>query len=136
MHWDDWQWLDDFSQDPEYAHTVLYVSRTYFSCIQNQSFGPKILTHINRATHQLQTLLCEGSPVITDGTMLTVLGLALVSLNFGDLEAAKKHVSGMRDLIRFRGGIQTLSQKHSLQIKCCRYVFFASRVARTDKCYS
>jgi hypothetical protein len=45
-------------------------------------------------------------------------------MNFGDLETARKHISGLRDLLQFRGGIHTLSRKHSLQIKCCRFVFF------------
>ena len=116
------RWLIDLKTDTVYAHTVLYVAQVYFDVFKSQTFGPTAIVHTNKTIARLQNQLAEANLAITDSTIFTVLALAMASASQNDLEAAKKHLHGLSQLIKLRGGIPALNQKWSLQIKCCRFV--------------
>lgn len=116
------RWLIDLKSDPVYAHTVLYVAQVYFDVIKSQILGPTAIVHTNKTIARLQRQLAEANLEITDSTIFTVLALAMASASQNDLEAAKKHLHGLSQLIKLRGGMPALNQKWSLQIKCLRFV--------------
>ncbi|KAK9238879.1 hypothetical protein V1525DRAFT_387078 [Lipomyces kononenkoae] len=76
--------------------------------------------HVNKTLVLLQKKLAETNLVITDSTIFTVLALAMLSGALDDLEATKKHIHGLYQLIKLRGGMEALARKYALQIKGCR----------------
>lgn len=120
-------WFRDLSHDPAYAHTVLSTARAYFDFVGSQTFGPRAIMHMNKTMFRLRNKLAETDLVITDSTIFTVLALVLISEALDDHEAAQKHLHGLHELVKLRGGIRGLSQKPLLQIKCCRLVSISQR---------
>ncbi|KAJ9273845.1 hypothetical protein DTO212C5_124 [Paecilomyces variotii] len=113
-------WFRDLSHDPAYAHTILSTARAYFDFVGSQTFGPRAIMHMNKTMFRLRNKLAETDLVITDSTIFTVLALVLISEALDDHEAAQKHLHGLHELVKLRGGIKGLAQKPLLQIKCCR----------------
>ena len=121
-------WFEDMHHDPSYAHNVYYSALAYFDVVKSQTFGPTAIMHTNKAIVLLQKKLGEPSKIVTDSILYVVLMLAMFSEALDDLETVEKHIHGLHQLIKLRGGIGTLSQKHSLQIKCCRFVCLPVKV--------
>ncbi|KAH8705808.1 hypothetical protein BGW36DRAFT_368201 [Talaromyces proteolyticus] len=113
-------WFESLSYDPAYAQAVLYTAQAYFDFVKSRVLGPKAIRHINATMHLLQQSLAEPNEATSDSTIFTIMALAMVSDVLGDLETAKKHLLGLYQVISTRGGIETLSQNRSLQVKCCR----------------
>ncbi|KAJ9137498.1 hypothetical protein NKR23_g9042 [Pleurostoma richardsiae] len=114
------RWFSDLSQDPAYVHTVLYSAQAYFDSFRSQSLGLRATIHMNKAIVFLRKTLGQPNLVITDSLIFVVLALALISEALGEVDAAQKHLHGLCQLIKLRGGIAAIAQKHSLQVKCCR----------------
>ncbi|RVX71999.1 hypothetical protein B0A52_04597 [Exophiala mesophila] len=113
-------WMEDLKSDPLYADTIIETSQTYFHVFQHRVLKPDALRHMNRALVHLQGKLGEASPVITDSIIFLVLALGMLMEELGDFETARKHIRGLHQLIKFRGGMKALGEKRALQIKCCR----------------
>lgn len=70
----------------------------------------------------LRKKLLHGNEATSDSTIFTIMTIAMASEIFGDLEAAKKHLIGLYQVLHIRGGIKTLSSSRLLQFKCFRFV--------------
>lgn len=123
------RWFNDLNHDPTYCHTLVYTARTYFDAIRGQDSEPTLIMHMNNAIVVVQNKLADANLVVADSTIFTVLALAMISEVLGDAEAATKHLHGLYELIKLRGGVASLAKKHTLQIKCCRYVLDRKRIA-------
>ncbi|GAD92297.1 hypothetical protein PVAR5_0887 [Paecilomyces variotii No. 5] len=119
---EDHNWFRDLSHDPAYAHSVLSTAQAYFDLASSQTFGPTAIVHMNKTMFLLRNKLAEADLVITDATIFTVLALVLFSKALDDHAAAQKHLYGLHELVKIRGGIVSLSHKPLLQMKCCRSV--------------
>lgn len=114
--------MEDLEHDPIYADTIIETSRIYFHVFEHRVLKPDAMRHMNRALVHLQGKLGEANPLITDSTIFTVLALGMLAEELGEFETAKKHIRGLDQLIKFRGGMKALGGKRALQIKCCRSV--------------
>lgn len=115
-------WFEDLSRDSTYGHIILYVAHAYFDFVKSRRFGPAAMMHTNETISLLQKTLAQAHLIVTDSTLFTVLALAMVAEVSDDLETAKNHIRGLHQLILLRGGMPAISQKRTLQIKCCRFV--------------
>jgi hypothetical protein len=118
---DDRRWFEDLIHDPEYFQTVCLSARAYFDTITSQTLESTAITQMNRGIAMLRRKLSEVDMLITDSMIFLVLSLAMISEVFNDFHAAEKHLHGLYQIIKLHGGINTLSRKHLLQVKCCRF---------------
>jgi len=116
-------WVEDLSSDPAYFQAVSYCAQTYFDIIRSKTFRAVALMHIDRSIVSLQHRITQKSLATTDSTIFLIIALILVAKLLGDLESARKHLRGLRELLQFRGGITALSKK-LLRFKCCRFAIF------------
>ncbi|CAG9988221.1 unnamed protein product [Clonostachys byssicola] len=116
---DEQYWLEDMSHDPLYSDTLFHIARSYLDTVGKGHMLTGV-TLINKAMAELRKKLTEANFIITDSVLLTVLCLALISDTLGDLDAAIKHVNGLWQLIKLRGGLLGLTEKYSLRVKCSR----------------
>lgn len=118
---DDRHWFEDLVHDPEYAQTVCIGARAYFDTINSQALQSTAIRHMNRGIAMLRRKLSNTDMLITESMIFLVLALAMISEVFNEFDAAEKHLHGLYQLIALQGGMHTLSRKHLLQIKCCRF---------------
>jgi hypothetical protein len=118
---DEQYWIDDMSQDPLYSDTLFHIARSYLDTVGKGHMFTGV-TLINKAMAELRKKLTEANFIITDSVLLTVLCLALISDTLGDIDATRKHLNGLWQLIQLRGGLLGLTAKYSLRVKCSRFV--------------
>lgn len=118
---DDRHWFEDLVHDPEYAQTVCITARAYFDTIQSQTLQTTAIRQMNRGIAMLRQKLSDVNMLITDSMIFLVLSLAMISEVFNDFDAAEKHLHGLYQLIDLHGGMNSLSRKHLLQVKCSRF---------------
>ncbi|CAH0022284.1 unnamed protein product [Clonostachys rhizophaga] len=116
---DEQYWLEDMSHDPLYSYTLSHIARSYLDTVGKGHMFTGV-TLINKAMAELRKKFTEANFIITDSVLLTVLCLALISDMFGDIDATRKHLNGLWQLIKLRGGLLGLTEKYSLRIKCSR----------------
>ncbi|OKL57909.1 hypothetical protein UA08_06443 [Talaromyces atroroseus] len=123
-------WYEGFCRDPAFGQTVWHSARAFFNISKSNAMESVTNMEINKAIVMLRQKLAYPGFLITDSTIFTVLALAMISEAFRDYEAAKQHIHGLYQMIKLRGGINALSQKHPLQLKCCRLdLMFALQTA-------
>lgn len=116
-------WLEELISDATYFEVVLHTAQIYFDTVKSRIYGPSAMRHMNRAMFLLRNKLgCGHEAIADDSTVFTIMTIAMASEIFGDLEAAKKHLEGLYQVLHARGGIGTLSHSRFLQFKCVRFV--------------
>lgn len=115
-------WLEELSSDATYFQVALHTAQIYFDTVKSRIYGPDAMRHMNRAMFLLRKKLEHGNEAISDSTIFTIMTIAMASETFGDLEAAKKHLDGLYQVLHARGGIGTLAHSRLLQFKCFRLV--------------
>lgn len=119
-------WFQDSAmcRDTAYAHIVAYSALAFFDTkrlyTSGSRSGERALVHMNRGIRLLRKRIRAQDFASTDATIFLVLALGMFSEAHGELDAAQKHLYGLHQLVRLRGGIKALSGKRFLQIKCCR----------------
>ncbi|VUC27885.1 unnamed protein product [Clonostachys rosea] len=116
---DEQYWLEDMSHDPVYSDTIFYIARSYLDTVGKGHILTGV-SLVNKAMAELRNRLNEANFIITDSVLLTVLSLALISDTLGDPDATRKHMNGLWQLIKLRGGLLGLTEKYSLRVKCSR----------------
>ncbi|KAH8889177.1 hypothetical protein GQ53DRAFT_842910 [Thozetella sp. PMI_491] len=115
------RWFNDMNQDPSYVSLVWYIGKAYADVIKSPAFGRTSAMYMNKTIHFVQQRLADDSLATTDTTLFGVLALAMVTDGLGNIDGVKWHLNAISQLIKLRGGMAALSQKPSLQIKCCRF---------------
>ncbi|KAF3402134.1 hypothetical protein DPV78_003556 [Talaromyces pinophilus] len=118
---DDRRWFEDLVHDPEYAQTVCISARAYFDTIRSITLQSTAIRQMNRGIAMLRRKLSDVDMLVTDSMIFLVLALAMISEVFNEFDAAEKHLHGLYQLIELHGGMNTLSRKQVLQVKCCRF---------------
>lgn len=110
--------------DTAYNNIVAYAALAFFDskrlCASDTQSGQRALMHMTRGIRLLRNRIGMQNFATTDATIFLVLALGMFSEAHGELDAAKKHLRGLYQLVQLRGGIQALASKRFLQIKCCR----------------
>ncbi len=115
--------FEDLGRDPAYVHALMFMVHGYFDIVGHQNYGRQAIIHMTNAVALLQKTLANDRPTVSDSTIFVVLALGMVAEALGDLDTTAKHRNGLYQLIRLRGGITTLRDKPSIQLKACRCVY-------------
>ncbi|CAK7203231.1 hypothetical protein SEUCBS139899_005962 [Sporothrix eucalyptigena] len=111
-------------RDTDYAQIVAYSALAFFDTAQQDvksgHNNQRALIHMTRGIQLLRKRVSMLDFSSTDATIFLALALGMFSEAHDELEAAQKHLSGLFQLVRLRGGIKALSDRRFLQIKCCR----------------
>uniref|UniRef100_A0A093VR38 Uncharacterized protein n=1 Tax=Talaromyces marneffei PM1 TaxID=1077442 RepID=A0A093VR38_TALMA len=105
------QWIELMAFDPIFLHTMIFTTLTYHDSLRRcRSYAPRCMQsslHFTKAIRLLrERLLLESDETkFSDITLSTVLGLAVYAYLTGEDKAAEYHLSALRTIIDFRGGI-------------------------------
>ncbi|KAI0892599.1 hypothetical protein F4806DRAFT_237055 [Annulohypoxylon nitens] len=119
----DGSWLGPIRDDPVCFHFTIFVAQAYHDFRQGQKENSKFaMIHFVKALEILQQRLCssQSETPTSNSTILTVIGLTMVSIALGDFATAMIHFEGLRKMVTLRGGILAFSQNRLLQIKILR----------------
>jgi hypothetical protein len=124
------QWIELTAFDPVFLHTMIITTLTYHDSLQRrQSYtitNTQLSTHFTTALHLLrQRLILEDDGIkFSDITISTVLGLAVYAYLTGERKAAECHLSALRTIIDFRGGLDVFWHTGKLLLELFRYIIF------------
>jgi hypothetical protein len=94
----------------------------YFAIVTSPSSSRDAAMYMNKTITLVRERLAQESLAPSDSILFYVLALAMASDGLGNSDMVKLHLAGLAQLIHLRGGMAALAQKHSLQIKSCRFV--------------
>lgn len=113
--------------DPALLHTIVLTTLTYYDVLSGRQTcalqTPRIALHFMKALHFLREKLSldNNAMKISDITSSAVLGLAICAYMSGEREAAEYHLSGLRAIIKLRGGVTVFWRNKTLLIELFRY---------------
>jgi len=76
--------------------------------------------HLNRTLTLLSERLKNYELALTDSSFASVTSLSILADFLEDASASRAHAAGLRQMVRLRGGIASLSHNCHLQAKICR----------------
>ncbi|KAK3990681.1 hypothetical protein QBC44DRAFT_324597 [Cladorrhinum sp. PSN332] len=114
------QWLEYLAHDRAYLECVLSAAQAFLDWAHERKIGKLTIQHLNSAMNNLRQTLAECPQTPTDSTMAVVVTLSMMADMLQDYDAARKHIEGLYQLIKMRGGIRALQYNPQLQIKVLR----------------
>lgn len=126
-------WFYWMYHDSAYLHSLLFTVSAFQDLVAcggvdvskggnlSSVFSKRTQVHLRRTFELLQEKLQDPEKQLEDVTAATVISLAMMADAIGDTAACEMHVSGLKEMVRLRGGIKALSHNRQLQIKICRY---------------
>lgn len=123
--------------DPIFLHTMIFTTLGYHDslrrCESPASRDTQLSLHFTQALRLLRKrlILDNDEMRFSDITLSTVLGLAVYASLTGEREAAEYHLSALRTIIDFRGGLSAFWQSGKLLLELFRYVAPSSLVVPT-----
>jgi len=103
-----------FFQDVAFLHSVLLAICAIHDNVRDQPLARVTRFHLQRTLHLLNRKLAEQDGCRTDSTVYIFITLALMAGLFGDHAAAEKHMTGLRQIVRLRGGLEQLRRTPKL----------------------
>lgn len=97
--------------DPIFLHTMIFTTLSYHDSLRRcQSYAHRdtqLSLHFTKALRLLRErlILQNDEERFSDITLSTILGLAVYAYLTGEHEAAEYHLSALRTIIDFRGGL-------------------------------
>lgn len=128
------QWIELTAFDPVFLHTMIFTTLTYHDSLQRrQSYtitNTQLSTHFTKAVHLLRQRLIfdDDGTRFSDITISTVLGLAVYAYLTGERKATECHLSALRTMIDFRGGLDAFWHSGKLLLELFRYVCLNSLI--------
>lgn len=113
-------WVEYLALDRAYVQSVLFTTHAFFDCMRGARLGIATMRHLSNSLTLLRENLLRHDLATSDPTIAVVLSLAMAADVLGDVETAGKHVEGMFQLVKLRGGITALKDNKQLQAKVCR----------------
>ena len=104
-------WLFD---DAAYLHSTLLAASAMHDAARKQPLAKATCFHLQRTLSLLNEELSEGDAYRKNSTVYIVITLALFARLFGDYTAAETHMSGLRQIVRLRGGLKGLRRTPKL----------------------
>ncbi|KAH8892276.1 hypothetical protein GQ53DRAFT_686240 [Thozetella sp. PMI_491] len=116
----EWPIFEYLASDKAFVHSLLFVSYAYFDMRRRQPPGASAAAEMGKTMVALQSNIGSRGLATADTTIFAVLALLMCADIFEDSTAAEKHLAGLRQMLSLRGGLQSLRDNVTLQIKCCR----------------
>ncbi|RAO69826.1 uncharacterized protein BHQ10_005838 [Talaromyces amestolkiae] len=120
------QWIELMAFDPIFLHTMIFTTLGYHDslrrCESPASRDTQLSLHFTQALRLLRKrlILDNDEMRFSDITLSTVLGLAVYASLTGEREAAEYHLSALRTIIDFRGGLSAFWQSGKLLLELFR----------------
>ena len=130
------QWIELMAFDPIFLHTMIFTTLSYHDSLRRgQSSAPRdtqLSLHFAKALRLLrERLILQNDEIkFSDITLSTVLGLAVYAYLTGEREAAEYHLSALRTIIDFRGGLSAFWHSGKLLLELFRYSVLGSLIVR------
>lgn len=118
--------------DPVFLHTMIFTTLAYHDslrrCPSYEPRGTQLSLHFTKALRLLRERLTlpNDETNFSDITLSTILGLAVYAHLTGDREAAEYHLSALRTIIKFRGGLGAFWHSGKLLLELFRYASLIS----------
>lgn len=112
--------------DPIFLHTMIFTTLSYHDSLRRcQSYAARdtqLSLHFTKALRLLRErlILQNDETRFSDITLSTVLGLAVYAYLTGEREAAEYHLSALRTIIDFRGGLSAFWHSGKLLLELFR----------------
>jgi hypothetical protein len=112
--------------DPVFLHTIVFTTLTYHdSLLGRQDYAPtntQISLHFTRTLRLFRErlILEDDGAKFSDITIFIVLGLAIYAYLTGERKAAEYHLSALRTIIDFRGGLSVFWHNEKLLFELFR----------------
>jgi Fungal specific transcription factor domain len=113
-------WFEYLLSDAPFLHSILWTTQAYFDWIQGTRISEKALIHESKAITLLQERLNHPRIAVRDTTIAVVVNLVLTAALVGQFSTARKHMRGLYQILKLRGGLKQLKGNSQLQIKICR----------------
>jgi len=120
------QWLELMTFDPVFLHTIVFTTLTYHdSLLGRQDCAPtntQISLHFTKTLRLFRErlILEDDGAKFSDITIFIVLGLAIYAYLTGERKAAEYHLSALRTIIDFRGGLSVFWHNEKLLFELFR----------------
>ncbi|BCS28267.1 uncharacterized protein APUU_61315S [Aspergillus puulaauensis] len=116
------EWGHWLFHDPAYLQCAFFMAFTTRDITENRPITPATYSHLREAIIHLNKRLSSSDNDIALGnsTIATVIILTMFSCIINDHEAAKTHIAGLQQMVRLRGGLQSLALNPKLYLKLGR----------------
>lgn len=114
------QWIQYLTYDRAYFYTCLFTSQGIVDYSRDAKIGATTLAYHSKSLQHLRLNLAESKTATSTSTLAVVVSLVLISAQFGDIDMAKNHMHALYEMVKMRGGIESLRENYELQIKVCR----------------
>lgn len=118
-------WFQWLAQDAAYLQCALFSTSVAEDFSKNRPVSSASFTHLSKAISLLNRALSQkdGSvDSLSDSTITIVFMLATFASMMGDHASAVAHAHGLRQMVRLRGGLDSLRSNAKLCIQLGRYV--------------
>jgi len=125
-------WFEWLTVDPAYLHSVLLATSTLNDFMTtNLSPNDFMVTkipakatyfHLKKAITFLNDQLSNTTVLLRDSSVAVVITLSSIARLLGDNTAADTHLTGLDELVRLGGGVDSFRENTKLHIKLCRYI--------------
>ncbi|KAK7426260.1 hypothetical protein QQZ08_007290 [Neonectria magnoliae] len=126
-------WFRWLLEDNTYLQSVLFMVSAFQDLVTMQiaaggshtcwsgNFSPQTQTRLRHTIRLLQEKIQDRERQLEDTTMSVVTMLAMLADATSDAAAFKAHVTGLKEMVRMRGGLAAFNHNRQLQIKLCRH---------------
>ena len=103
------------SQDKASLHSILTYSAAHMATLRGQRESMPLIRHKVATIRTVNERLRSATAEHSDGTVMAVQQLAAIEDRWGDKTVAKAHWSGLRSLVKGRGGLRAIRADCSLK---------------------
>lgn len=127
FHPDDNAWLYPTGRDVAALHINAFAIQTFIDKVLRRQpedvINPVATLHHQKGLKLLRERLLgdDGSAKISDDTISAVLKLASAAQFEGDVETAKHHMQGLRQMADLRGGLDVFQDNPKFFVEIVRY---------------
>lgn len=105
--------------DLAYLHSLLYMMSLFHDSLEGVR-SKRTEYHSYMTIHELNKQLADPKTALIDSSTIVVMGMALISMYFGDFESVHMHMMGLKHMVELRGGINSFANRPQLQAKLYR----------------
>ncbi|KPM35151.1 hypothetical protein AK830_g11423 [Neonectria ditissima] len=125
-------WFRWLLEDNTYLQSVLFMVSAFQDLVAMQiaasgshvswsgNFSPQTQRRLRSTIRLLQEKIQDRETQLEDTTMSVVTTLAMLADASSDTAAFEAHVTGLKEMVRMRGGLAAFNHNRQLQIKLCR----------------
>jgi hypothetical protein len=118
------QWQDWLFTDIAYVHAAITISTVVRDFLLKREPSKTTSFHLRKAISQLNKNLSDETLSLSDVNIAVVISLSIVSCISKDYVATTAHATGLREIVRLRGGLDSFVNNPQLQVGMTRSVTF------------